>query len=455
MRKPEGVSLRQNMRISSLCASRIGAVRGAEVKRAVPLRAQAALFLTAAILITAVSRDAAACRYSVREVGFVDLDRGTYHLYIYHDDTVSDDTMNALRHATALRLRESCIETEFVDVATVKEHPALAFREGVSDAPLPSAVLLSPDERAREVPLAGPDGDMESAIEALVDSPVRRQVLETIVEAYCVVLFLEGADEEANAKARAAAAASVDAMTRNMRGVEKPTDVPPVLAELARDAQPQEAWLLWSLGLEPGPQTEPGVAVLFGRGRRLGPTLLGDRIITGELTRVMGFIGASCECGLDRTWMQGTMTPLRWDRPVRERLARHLGFDPDSPLVRMEINQILAQGPAEGTGLRFDDPFFGYREFSTAATEEPDGTELPAAAAESTTALEHAEEGPTLSPALPVQETGRYLEGHTETVTRPQPGQGLPVFVWVAGTVVLVNLLVVLGLVVRSRWNAP
>jgi len=60
----------------------------------------------------------------------------------------------------------------------------------VSDAPLPSAVLLSPDERAREVPLAGPDGDIESAIEALVDSPVRRQVLETIVEAYCVVLFL-------------------------------------------------------------------------------------------------------------------------------------------------------------------------------------------------------------------------------------------------------------------------
>lgn len=449
----------------------------------------AALALIAHLLLVAPCADA--CRYSVREVGYVDLDRGVYHLYIYYNNQVPEDSQGTLRRAAAVRLRDSCIETEFVHVDEAKDHPGLAYLTYISNPTFPCAVLVSPEDRVREVPLAGQDGDIESAIEALVDSPLRRKLLDEIAEAYCVVLFVEGESATANLKARTAVVEAVDAMTRNMGSVEKPTDKPPALVELPRQAQTAEEWLLWSLGLEPAGQTDPGVAVLFGRGRRLGATLRGDRATASELTRIMAFIGASCECGLDRAWMQGVMVPLRWDRPVRERLARHLGFDPDSPLVRMEMSQILAQGAAQGAGLRFDDPFFGYREFSTLTAEESAASEMSETGSEALAATVQDEDAGSGVGDLPSgiwlgQETGQNpsqgSQDLIETAYKPiigdqsgeetvsgmelrqdTPGahgvqrEGLAIhpFVWIAGAVVLANVLVVLGLVVKSRRNTP
>ncbi|HNR32347.1 MAG TPA: hypothetical protein PKI11_15755 [Candidatus Hydrogenedentes bacterium] len=401
------------------------------------------------VLVLFAAPAADACRYSVREVGFVDLDRGSYRLNVYVNDETPEETLAALRRATVLRLRESCIEAEFINVDRDSQHSGLAHLTDTGVATFPLAVLVSPEERARPMALAGEGVDFDAAIEALVDSPIRRKLLDAMVDAYCVVLFVEGAQDEVNAKARTAAAQAVEVMTRNLGSVEKPTDKPPLLLELPHADQAAEEWLIWSLGLEPGPQTDPGIAILFGRGRRLGATLRGDRVDAGELTRIMAYIGASCECGLDRSWMQGVMVPLRWDRPVRERLTRHLGFDPDSPLVRMEVNQILAQGAVAGSGLRFDDPFFGYREFSTAAVVAEDTDEQEATAAGASQAGVA-----VLSQETVLDDAAVPAPPQTDAPATHERGGGLPVLAWVLAAVALVNVLVVLGLVVRARWNA-
>jgi len=49
------------------------------------------------------------------------------------------------------------------------------------------------------------------------------------------------------------------------------------------------------------------------------------------------------------------MLPLEWDSTDQAELAAHLGFDPESPLVKTEISQIIAQGMAQqGSGTKMD-----------------------------------------------------------------------------------------------------
>jgi hypothetical protein len=84
---------------------------------------------------------------------------------------------------------------------------------------------------------------------------------------------------------------------------------------------------------------------------------------------IVNTIGLNCECGLDRKWMQGTMIPQKWDEDVQKQFADQLGFDPESPAIRIEMSQILSKG-GKGQGANrqtpiggtLDDLLMGYRE---------------------------------------------------------------------------------------------
>ena len=49
------------------------------------------------------------------------------------------------------------------------------------------------------------------------------------------------------------------------------------------------------------------------------------------------------ECDLDRRWMHGNMLPVRWDKTIQNQIAQQLGFDPENPVVKMEISQIVGR----------------------------------------------------------------------------------------------------------------
>jgi hypothetical protein len=93
------------------------------------------------------------------------------------------------------------------------------------------------------------------------------------------------------------------------------------------------------------------------------------RLDERAVTAIVNTIGLNCECGLDRKWMQGTMIPQKWDEDVQKRFANQLGFDPESPAIRIEMSQILAKG-GKGQGANrqtqiggtLDDLLMGYRE---------------------------------------------------------------------------------------------
>jgi hypothetical protein len=66
----------------------------------------------------------------------------------------------------------------------------------------------------------------------------------------------------------------------------------------------------------------------------------GDEISEGNLTGLLSLIGADCECGLDVAWTLGTRLPVTWDETRHAQVAKDLGFDPESPLVKIEVGRI-------------------------------------------------------------------------------------------------------------------
>ena len=130
-----------------------------------------------------------------------------------------------------------------------------------------------------------------------------------------------------------------------------------MLVEVSRGTFSAEKVLLWSLGLEAEDINEPCAAVIYGRARWIGPLMRGEQISANIVANILYVIGADCECGLDRSLMQGTMLPVRWGEEIQAKAAKGLGFDPENPMIKMEINRILRMGASSYPGVPF-----GYQE---------------------------------------------------------------------------------------------
>ena len=107
------------------------------------------------------------------------------------------------------------------------------------------------------------------------------------------------------------------------------------------------------------------MAILMGRGRRVGPVLIDEEISPTAVFGILNAVGQSCECDLDRSWMQGPRVPLRWDAAAKERVVQDLSFDAESPFVKTEISGILARGPqhTEGEpGVTLEEALLAYEE---------------------------------------------------------------------------------------------
>jgi len=120
----------------------------------------------------------------------------------------------------------------------------------------------------------------------------------------------------------------------------KSIEYPPVLITLKPESFSDEKILLWSLGLD-DPVAEPHAAVFYGKARWIGPLMKAGEIEETNLVKILSIIGLDCECGLDVSWVAGTMLPLLWDQDRQARVAGLLEFDPENPLVRLEVNRIL------------------------------------------------------------------------------------------------------------------
>ena len=287
-----------------------------------------------------------ACRYTVRDVGFADLGNERYTFFCFIDDQVSGSQVDQLGQAASVLFGDANVRFQLVNLAK-GDHPQ-AKRLDNRTPGVPAGLLLSPGgELAWPVnfPAAKPDNSEWSFLSSVVSSPTRDELIKKLIPAYAVILFVEGADTAQTRRARVAVEDAIKAITPLLPEMPKPVDHPPEVVVVSSKRVADESVLLWSLGLDAGPVSEPQAVVLMGRGRRVGQPLRGGLVTRSELQEALAVVGQDCECGLDRVWMQGERFPLSWGRTERTAAYAALGFDPDNPQVKGEISRIISRGP--------------------------------------------------------------------------------------------------------------
>ena len=308
------------------------------------------------------------CMYTVRDVGFVDIGSIPYRLYYYY---IREDTpqnfISTFKQISYAALMDSNVEFEIINIEQQKDHPAMEYLHFWEIKSLPAAILVSPKGRSLVLPIsAGRDlrnSSLENvpfkemvwdALESIVASQKIKEISRHIVKAYCVVLLIQGKDSAENKKAQKAVLGAIEEITKIMSQMPKLIEVPPRLIVIPPELFSQERILLWSLGVNEYASSgrvqlsEPYVAVLYGRGRRIGPLLNGEKITENAVFNILSIIGSACECGLDRGWMLGMMIPIRWGKKVQSEVVKLLGFDAESPMVKTEVSQILSMSQPSG-----------------------------------------------------------------------------------------------------------
>ncbi len=328
------------------------------------------------------------CRFNVRDVGFVDLGSEPYRLYLFVDDAMPAAERESLQSIAIATFYDSNVKSQLLPLGQARQTEAGAFLPDGFTGETPAAVLVSPDQKTTlPVPLAKAGAPILQtawdALEPVLDSPRRNAILERVFDRYGVVLLVEGRDDAENRRVRSMADAAVSEITAKLPGLEKEIQQPPVVEVISLGDFGSEQAFLWSLGIRKVLET-PQVVILYGRGRMIGPVLSGEQLSQSSVSAILTTIGLNCECGLDRKWMQGLMVPLKWDRDRKQEIAKQLGFNPESPEIRIEMSQILAKGgPGQGVnrskivGDTLDELLTGYRTGNLAASNPPEQSAMP------------------------------------------------------------------------------
>jgi hypothetical protein len=305
-----------------------------------------------------------ACRYNVRETGFINLGAEAYYLYVYANQDTLPDIIPDSNQISDTVLADTNVKLEVIDVNQQGNHPALKYLALWQIQTFPSVILISPEGQSLAVPVTKPNQPfrqtLQLALEEIIFSPKRQEIIQKVAKTYGAILLIEGPDEQANKMAKGAANAAVKSVALQMEIMPKPIARPPEIVVIDWRTLPDEKILLWSLGLELQDVNGPYAAIFYGRGRWIGPLFEGQQITEGNLASILFVIGSDCECGLDYRWLRGTMLPVRWDQKIQAQAAESLGFDPESPTVKMEMSWIINKGIG---GDFYPSVPLGYQEF--------------------------------------------------------------------------------------------
>ncbi|MCB1127430.1 MAG: hypothetical protein KDM81_13120 [Verrucomicrobiae bacterium] len=289
---------------------------------------------------------ALACRYNVRDLGFIEVDSEDYQLV-----HVTSDAMEPGEIARS----QSRLEEQWVDTNLAGEVVSLDDLAGTSHpevlAPLVDRegsgwYVLSPDGFGAGLSsLTGESGGKEDSpgAEGLLKSALTSELAAVCARSFGAILLMEGSDEVENDKARAEIEAAIADIRQGMPDLPKTVVAPPERVVLSGDRRSAERVALWSLGLSTEDQELPRAAVFYGRARWIGPLMEGPQISRGNLARLFSVIGADCECGMDLAWTRGTPLLLRWTDELHATAAKSLGFDPASPMIRAEALRIISR----------------------------------------------------------------------------------------------------------------
>ncbi|MDG1873582.1 MAG: hypothetical protein P8J27_06705 [Mariniblastus sp.] len=285
--------------------------------------------------------DFSRCKYSVRDVAFVNVHGKPWQLQLIKPANVETNEFESWNEELRTRLRDSNVGYVWLSADSTEalslESNNLIIQDGKTSVSQPRSFLTSPDGLTR--PMQRTDS-FDNDIQLLISSPKRTEVLNQAVDSLCVLVVFECGIEAKDSKARATAESAINRINKQMWTLEKPTDRGPALVVV--DAQdPRESGFVNSVGVES--RNSPAVAVIYGQGRRLGDLLVGDQITLKKLVGRASVCGQDCECELNRDWLYQQQIIHVWTQELERKAESGLSFDPLSAFVVAEVAQILAK----------------------------------------------------------------------------------------------------------------
>jgi hypothetical protein len=219
---------------------------------------------------------------------------------LFHKGPLDKDARDRLAELEASGLN---IYVEPVDVDKPLSDSARKLREADKDAPLPRLILGYPDQ-PEAVAWRGPF-DAE-AVQALGDSPRRRETVKLLTTGTSVVWWLVESGDAA--KDRAAADFLARELARLEREIKIPQpgpDDPPLRSAVplkvefkmlrVGPSETAEAAFLQTLSRARRDWSLPAAVPIFGRGRALG-SLCGDEIEADFVSRMSEYVTDACSC---------------------------------------------------------------------------------------------------------------------------------------------------------------
>ncbi|MGQ9731483.1 MAG: hypothetical protein ACUVX8_09455 [Candidatus Zipacnadales bacterium] len=310
-----------------------------------------------------------ACPYIIREAGFVVRDPRPYRACVCSSEE-SGGTEGLLPQVEAMArklLAESNVTAEVVNINQQTDHPAAQTAALLH--PLPATILISPEGQTLSLRPPGSEPTaVESDLEATVHSPLRDKLRDLLIDRWCVFVLKESGEREPDSRAHHLAESAAQAavgMTGEMGHV---IHHPPAILAVPGEEQGERV-LLWSLGLLD--REGPGIAVVFGRGRRLGPVLWHAEITREALLTYVRLLGYNCTCTSDPSQILGPTVPMVWDELTVQRIREMLGFDPESPQVRNTLAGVWTMLPMGSTSTDIGDLDPGYIEIPISFEETP------------------------------------------------------------------------------------
>lgn len=296
--------------------------------------------LAAPLLLSSLPSTVTACPYDIRDAGFIVRDPSPYRLVFYANDTTPsrEKLPQWVDSAAHSELGEANVVAEVANLARLeKTDPLRVHFDKLAPQKLPTPVLISPRNQAFLVPgfdtTAVTEQSVTDFVRSVVRSPVREQLAQHLVDAWCTILILPGADAVENQRVTKAVAEARKAIVGTTTPMGTQIRVQPfVITTYAGD--PVESVVRWSLGMTDKEPPLPEVAIVWGMARRIGPVLKGDQISASSVGNLLRLLGENCTCTSDPAYLIGPSVPFVWDEKLRQATRDALGFDPDSPQAR-------------------------------------------------------------------------------------------------------------------------
>ena len=93
------------------------------------------------------SQSVLACRYNVRETGFIDLGYEPYNFYVFVNKDTPEEITSTITNISGVAFLDCNIRVSIINIDLQKEHSSLKYLSQLQIQSFPVAILVSPDER--------------------------------------------------------------------------------------------------------------------------------------------------------------------------------------------------------------------------------------------------------------------------------------------------------------------